>query len=325
MPEISVIVPVYKVEPYLRRCIDSILGQTYPHFDLILVDDGSPDNCGAICDEYARKDSRIHIIHQENGGLSAARNAGIDWAFSNSDSQWLTFVDSDDWVHPELLKFLLNAAVGTGTHISVCGFIETTDESSAMQFEMQPPVLWSPEAFYTEQNVNAIIACGKLYEKGLFSHIRFPNGKIHEDELTTYKLTFSQEKIAVLSLGLYYYYQNMEGISKSTWSPKRLDGVQGLREQALYFRENGFDKAQCFAAINCIELISKHKKNVRESDLSRKQKRKYIFLLNRDLSIMFRDFWDIYTKRDNLYVFSIAFPKLRHFYGVIRNFFKPNK
>ena len=103
MPIISVIVSVYKVEPYIRQCVDSILAQTFTDFELILVDDGSPDNCGAICDEYAAQDCRVRVIHQENGGLSAARNAGIDWAFANSDSQWLAFVDSDDWVHPDYL------------------------------------------------------------------------------------------------------------------------------------------------------------------------------------------------------------------------------
>lgn len=110
MPTISVIVPVYKVEPYLNRCVDSILRQTYQDFELILVDDGSPDRCGEICDEYARQDSRIHVIHKENGGLSDARNAGIDWVEANSDSRWLIFADSDDWVHPELLARLLDAA-----------------------------------------------------------------------------------------------------------------------------------------------------------------------------------------------------------------------
>ena len=107
MPTISVIVPVYKVEKYIHRCVDSILSQTFTDFELILVDDGSPDNCGKICDEYAEKDIRIHVIHQENGGLSAARNAGIDWVFANSDSEWITFIDSDDWVHPEYLERLL--------------------------------------------------------------------------------------------------------------------------------------------------------------------------------------------------------------------------
>ena len=107
MPSVSVIVPVYDVEKTIRRCVDSILAQTYTDYELILVDDGSPDACGAICDEYAVKDSRVHVIHQENGGLSAARNAGIDWAFANTESQYLTFIDSDDWVHPLYLLQLM--------------------------------------------------------------------------------------------------------------------------------------------------------------------------------------------------------------------------
>lgn len=106
MAAISVIVPIYKVEAFLHRCVDSILAQTFADFDLVLVDDGSPDSCGDICEEYARKDGRIHVIHQKNGGLSAARNTGIDWAQANSGSQWLAFVDSDDWVHPDFLRRL---------------------------------------------------------------------------------------------------------------------------------------------------------------------------------------------------------------------------
>ena len=106
MPKISVIVPVYKVEKYLRRCIDSILNQTFNDFDLILVDDGSPDSCGDICEKYEKTDNRITVIHRENGGLSAARNSGIKWALKNSDSEWITFVDSDDWLHPDYLKIL---------------------------------------------------------------------------------------------------------------------------------------------------------------------------------------------------------------------------
>ncbi len=100
MPSVSIIVPVYKVEPYLHRCIDSVLVQTLSDFELVLVDDGSPDNCGKLCDEYAENDVRIHVIHQENGGLSAARNAGLDCVFAISSSQWITSVDSDDWIHP---------------------------------------------------------------------------------------------------------------------------------------------------------------------------------------------------------------------------------
>ena len=110
MPEISVIVPVYKVEQFIHRCVDSILLQSFYDFELILVDDGSPDQCGAICDAYAAADNRIHVIHQKNGGLSAARNTGIDYVMANSKSHWLTFVDSDDWLHPDFLKVLYTTA-----------------------------------------------------------------------------------------------------------------------------------------------------------------------------------------------------------------------
>ena len=103
MPTISVVVPVYKVEKYLNRCVDSILNQTYKDFELILMDDGSPDKAPEICDDYAKKYDFIHVIHQKNGGLSAARNSGIEWALENSDSEWITFIDSDDWIHPEYM------------------------------------------------------------------------------------------------------------------------------------------------------------------------------------------------------------------------------
>ena len=119
MAHISVIVPVYKVEPYLRRCVDSILTQTFTDFDLILIDDKSPDQCPHICEEYAITDSRVHVIHhKKNLGLSAARNMGIDWAFAESDSEWITFVDSDDWVHPLYLDALFNSVHNHS--ISVC-------------------------------------------------------------------------------------------------------------------------------------------------------------------------------------------------------------
>ena len=129
MANISVIVPVYKVEEFLSRCVDSILCQSYPDFEVILVDDGSPDRSGQMCEDYARQDSRIHVIHQENGGLSAARNSGIDWAFAHSDSRWLAFVDSDDWVHPDFLKVLYETAEQTLCKISVCDFFRTSGEN----------------------------------------------------------------------------------------------------------------------------------------------------------------------------------------------------
>ena len=123
MPIISVIVPVYKVEPYLARCVDSILAQTYTDFELILVDDCSPDNCGAMCDAYAEQDKRIRVIHKKNGGLSDARNVGIEFA----KGDYITFIDSDDLVHPQTFELLMQSLKKSEAEISMCGFQRFTD------------------------------------------------------------------------------------------------------------------------------------------------------------------------------------------------------
>ena len=275
MAMISVIVPVYKVKPYLRRCIDSILGQSFSDFELILVDDGSPDGCPAICDEYAAKDDRVHVIHQENGGLSAARNTGIEWAFANSDSQWLSFIDSDDWVHPEYLKRLLDAALEHQVSVSVCGYAETKGEEPLIKKKDIAAAVWTPEAFFSEHNVNATVAYGKLYQKKCYAEIRYPIGKIHEDQFTTYKILFDAEQIAVISSPLYFYYQNADGITKSNWSPKRLACIEAHNEQIEYFIKNGFHCAYLRSAKALLweiatqigevsQLKPSHKKSLRQ-------------------------------------------------------------
>lgn len=237
MPEISVVVPVYKVEPYLHRCVDSILCQSFRDFELILVDDGSPDTCGAICDEYALQDSRIHVIHQKNGGLSAARNTGIDWAFANSDSHWFTFVDSDDWIHPQMLETLLSVAKDNDVRVSVCGYRETEGEQIMVEPEELEDKLWEPERFYTEKFVNATVAWGKLYARECFQEIRYPNGKIHEDEFVTYRILFAQERIAAVPAPMYAYFVNRVGITKSKWKPARLDAWEAYEQQIAFFEK----------------------------------------------------------------------------------------
>lgn len=243
MPKISVIVPVYKVEPYIHRCVDSILGQTYSDFELILVDDGSPDNCGKICDEYAEKDSRVHVIHQENGGLSAARNAGIDWSFANSDSQWLAFIDSDDWVHRDYLKLLAGAAERLDTPIAICGpwwtdrVLEDPDHSNA------EAVLMDTEQAYVEHQEKCTPGWCKLIRKTLMTEVRFPVGKLYEDAFTTHKLLFSVEKVAVFREKLYYYYSNPNSITRAKWSDRKLDCIEAHELRLQYFLENGYQKA----------------------------------------------------------------------------------
>lgn len=238
MPNISVIVPVYKVEAFLRRCVDSILSQTYDDFELILVDDGSPDNSGAICEEYAAKDDRIHVIHRTNGGLSAARNTGIDWAFANSDSQWLAFVDSDDWVHPEFLERLHLAAVQHRCLISVCGFYHTDGGEISEEEDFSSRCMSADDYYCSDEFGNATpAACGKLYHRSLFENLRYPVGKLHEDEFTTYQTLYQAENIAVMTGRMYAYYQNPEGITHSRWNPRRMDVLEAF-EQQMAFAEN---------------------------------------------------------------------------------------
>lgn len=223
MPLINIIVPVYNVEPYIHRCINSILNQTFTDFELILVDDGSPDNCGTICDKYANQDNRITVLHQENQGLSAARNAGIDWTFSFSDSQWITFVDSDDWIHPEYLSSLLNAVIINNIDVSACNFYKSNGE-------------------IPEINSNSIVstlAPAKLYKKSCFKHIRFPINRIYEDGFTTYKILFEYSEIAFISVPLYFYFVNPNGITHRKFSIRNYDGLLAREERIDYFIKNG--------------------------------------------------------------------------------------
>lgn len=244
MPRISVIVPVYKVEAYLSRCVDSILNQTFRDFELILVDDGSPDACGEICEEYARRDSRIHVIHQENGGLSAARNAGIDWVFENSDSRYVAFVDSDDYVAPEYLERLLNATENTGCLISVCGIALTKGEALP-ETEEETPLVMSAEDYYCSGEIHdgrTMVAWNKLYDRSLFESLRYPKGKLHEDEFTTYRAVYQAGRVAVLSAPLYGYFQNDAGIMRAKWDPRRLHALEAVEQQITFAREKGCPK-----------------------------------------------------------------------------------
>ena len=243
MPNISVIVPVYKVEAFLHRCVDSILAQTYRDFELILVDDGSPDNCGTICDGYAEKDSRIHVIHQRNGGLSAARNTGIDYVFESSNSQWLAFVDSDDWVHPEYLQQLYRAVEQTGCQISACGFYKTAGEPLPDDGDGRIQVMGAEDYYCgtVHEGITAV-AWNKLYHRSLFRKLRYPVGKLHEDEFTTYRAMFAAERIAVTPVRLYGYYQNPNGIMNAQWSPKRMHMLEAFDLQIQYAHDRNYPR-----------------------------------------------------------------------------------
>ena len=243
MPEISVVVPVYKVESYIHRCVDSILNQTFSDFELILVDDGSPDNCGRICDEYAQNDNRIHVIHQQNGGLSAARNAGIDWVFKNSESQWITFIDSDDWVHGNYLEALFQARQKYNTRISVCDMARKSEYQKDEKLSAPEILCLETQQAYVQYYGMCMTACCKLYCRDLFKDLRFPVGKLHEDCYITHIPLFQSEKVAVCDVPLYYYYFNPDSITRVKWNEKRLQEIEAHELRAAWLKEHGYERA----------------------------------------------------------------------------------
>ena len=239
MALISVITPVYNTEKLLPRCVDSILAQTLQDFELILVNDGSKDNSGNICEEYASKDSRIHVIHQNNSGVSAARNAALDWVMENSGSQWILFVDSDDWVHPQIMETLLNLAVTYQVRVSACGFLETSDGTLVVNEAQLQPELWDAREFYYRQPMLGTVPWGKLYAKECFADIRYPVGMYFDDEFVTYRILLAQEKIPMVTAPMYGYYINPEGLTKRPWTMRRLDVWKAYEEQIVFFEKLG--------------------------------------------------------------------------------------
>ncbi len=282
MAIVSVIVPVYNVERYIHRCIDSILQQTFRDFELVLIDDGSPDQCGAICDDYASIDSRVHVIHKENGGLSAARNSGIDWAFSKSDSEWLTFVDSDDWIHKFFLESLLSAVRKDNTCIAIGNALWTKGESFS-ENAIRPSVVWRTAEYYQLHTVNSTVAWGKLYNKKCFRNIRFPDGKIHEDEYVTYKILFAQEYISVIDQPIYAYFQNDTGITRGKWTPARLDALVGIEQQISFFEKEAYLEIAQKRFNSLLKSIEKSRDSIQKSELPEEEKRQYIRRINRQL------------------------------------------
>ena len=241
MAKISIIVPIYKVEPYLRRCIDSILNQTYADYEVILVDDGSPDICPAICDEYALQYDNIIVIHKPNGGLSDARNAGIDWSFQNSSSDWISFIDSDDWIHPRFFEILYNSAINQQVNIAISDFQRVSSHIEYQTINDFNTSLYDPLDFYVEFKTTATIACSKLYRKELFQNIRYPVGRLHEDEFTTHKLLYLAGPVAYVQCPLYFYFYNEASIMHQEYSPRKLDAVDACEEQQLFFQSIGRD------------------------------------------------------------------------------------
>lgn len=315
---ISVVVPIYNVEKYLNRCVDSILNQTFTDFELILVDDGSPDNCGKICDEYAEKDNRVRVIHKPNGGLSDARNAGIEWALKNSDSEWITFIDSDDWVDIQYLEFLLKAVVENNTLISVCKYYATDNVVKNDEKKIFKSERWDVEDFQEQKYYYSISSCVKLYKKDLFSDIRFPIGKLHEDAFTTWKVMLKVSEVSFLDLDLYFYFYNSESIMHAKWTPRRIDEIEAYEERIDFYEKNRMFKLKLRVEKAFLNILVSQINSIMSTNniIDRK---KYIKILRRKLRVNLRKYKKILsiTIKDDPGIFECAYPKRMWLYWVV--------
>jgi glycosyltransferase involved in cell wall biosynthesis len=236
---VSIIIPIYNVEAYLSECIISVINQTYSNLEIILVNDGSPDNCGAICDAYAKEDARIKVIHKENGGLSDARNAGLDICTGD----YISFIDSDDVVHPDFISSLYYVLIETNSDLAICTLKKFENEFSLLDiYKSDKAKMFIRTEIFDEfynpiYNLNFLVAWNKLYDKKLFKNIRYPVDRIHEDQFVIHHI-FNKCNRIVYSFSEFYFYRQRPGSIMSIFTLKRYYDMLDCFEDRIKFSLN---------------------------------------------------------------------------------------
>ena len=242
MPKISIVIPAYNVERYIRQCIDSILQQTFTNYEVLIVDDGSTDQTGRICDEYEKKDGRIHVIHQKNMGQSVARNEALDVA----TGEFVTFIDSDDWVSEDFLEQMFAAVYKTGADISVCG-LRYFDDGDTTSFVRKDEYQYNVTSgrnvcidYYQMKQIITVGPSGKLFKADLLKDIRFPPGKIYEDQGTIPRLFYLAKKVAFIADSeLYAYCVREMSTSHAPFSARKFEDVWNVNYCVCFFSKQG--------------------------------------------------------------------------------------
>ncbi|WP_456277307.1 glycosyltransferase [Bacillus sp. AK128] len=236
-PKISIIVPVYKVEPYLEKCIESILSQTFRNFELILINDGSPDNCGNICDGYSKKDSRIKVIHKQNGGLSSARNAGLEIA----QGDYIGFVDSDDWIEPEMYELLLNLCEENNCEISSCSSIIHYSDKTIVNGGHTKQIYNRNVAMriMLEGDLYDEVVWTKIFKRNVIGDIRFTEGIVYEDTDFTYRVIHNSSSVGCIGKPMYHYIKRENSTMDQAIKNIRIDSVL-VYNNMFNFLENNY-------------------------------------------------------------------------------------
>lgn len=313
---ISIVVPIYNVEKYLERCVDSIINQTYKNIEIILVDDGATDNCGVICDKYKKEDPRIIVIHKKNGGLSDARNSGIKIA----KGKYITFIDSDDYIEDDYVEYLYNLLIQKNTKMSICSYAVHFDNSNVKLYNATDIKRWSKEEtlkhiLYSKKI--EVSAWGKMYRTDLFKNIEYPKGKIFEDIDTTYKLIDQCDYISVGLSEKYHYIMRKNSIVNNSFSDKHKYMITASEHMCDYIKnkypslKKGCKRRLTYAYISTLNrMIVCENRNISEE-------KKYRKIILKNWTIIF-DFNA--SLRDKLCIFSLFFGL--KFYKYMWNFYR---
>lgn len=254
---ISVIIPIYKVEQYLSRCVDSVLAQTYRDLEVFLVDDGSPDGCGKICDIYAKKDGRINVIHKKNGGLSDARNAALDVCTGT----YISFVDSDDYVAEDFIESLYHAVKTHRTKLAICGIVKFNEGGVSGVDYAPSSVEKCVSGIEMVETVWRPAACNKLYHRSLFDGVRYPYGKLYEDLFIYHDILAKVDSVSFTGKNSYYYFNRQNSIMNKQYDIRNTDEIEGLDLRINKLREMGYsdlaDRHLFFLFNDTIEAFEK--------------------------------------------------------------------
>ena len=257
-PLISVIIPVYKVEPYLDTCVSSVVNQSYRNLEIILVDDGSPDACPAMCDAWADRDSRVRVIHKENGGLSDARNAGL----AAMTGDYISFVDSDDWLGEEFYRNLMESMEVVDAQIAVSRIVRHYEDHEEDDGFVSEKDVFTPEEVFATYITGHGITCeawNKVYRKSCFADLRYPAGRLNEDEFITYKVVDRAERIAYCKDAAYYYRQREGSIMYSHIPTDNFDFLDASLERLKYFEKRYPDVYRKDKAAFCVACVVRYR------------------------------------------------------------------
>ena len=281
-PLISVIMPVYNVELYLPKAIESVLNQTYQRLELLLIDDGSTDKSGLICDEYAAKDKRVKVFHKKNGGLSEARNVGLDNAFG----EWISFLDSDDWIDPTMLETLLKIAINNDSNISACktqyfcgdNYCEKKDTNCVCNYTISQVL-----GLLLNDNVIRFEVWNKLWSRNAIGNIRFKIGQVSEDVFFDFEVFKRVNQISFIDTSFHHYLTSRDGNTKSKFRIERMCIFEEFDSYIKYLNKNNdIDDAEivaCIAAMFCISIYLEAKDTNQDMALCKKLRQLFFYFV----------------------------------------------